>query len=125
MQYNTHQYSFYLFCVYLYHNEIMFKIFEVFKNFIDSVCIYILCLPIVLISLHLLFCLYTSFNILIHNCLYVSLLQYLTKQTTALREVNESRLRSYESLEASINDLEKNNIRLQNENATLKKVNKT
>ena len=41
--------------------------------------------------------------------------QYLTKQTAALREVNDSRLRIYEQLEISITELEKNNIRLNEE----------
>lgn len=38
--------------------------------------------------------------------------QYLTKQTVALREVNDSRLRIYEQLEVSIQDLERANHRL-------------
>lgn len=39
-------------------------------------------------------------------------IEYLSKQTAALREVNDSRLRIYEQLEVSIQDLEKNNQRL-------------
>ncbi|QQP53160.1 Uncharacterized protein FKW44_005528, partial [Caligus rogercresseyi] len=37
---------------------------------------------------------------------------YLTKQNLALREVNESRLKVYEQLEVSINDLEDSNRKL-------------
>lgn len=47
--------------------------------------------------------------------------QYLHKQTTALREANDSRWRIYESLEVNINDLEKNNQRLHNE-TTIHKI---
>lgn len=47
--------------------------------------------------------------------------QYLTKQTAALREVNDSRLRIYEQLEISIQDLERNNQRLVQENVNDKK----
>ncbi|XP_065156062.1 cerebellar degeneration-related protein 2-like isoform X2 [Atheta coriaria] len=39
-------------------------------------------------------------------------IEYLTKQTVALREVNDSRLRIYEQLEVSIQDLERANHRL-------------
>lgn len=45
----------------------------------------------------------------------------MTKQTVALREVNDSRLRIYEQLEVSIQDLERANHRLAVENATDKK----
>ncbi|VVC41524.1 Hypothetical protein CINCED_3A021535 [Cinara cedri] len=48
-------------------------------------------------------------------------IEYLTKQTTALREVNDSRLRIYEQLEISIQDLERNNQRLVQENINDKK----
>ncbi|KAJ8880781.1 hypothetical protein PR048_017252 [Dryococelus australis] len=48
-------------------------------------------------------------------------LQYLTKQTAALREVNDSRLRIYEQLEVSIQDLERGNQRLVLENSSDKK----
>lgn len=48
--------------------------------------------------------------------------QYLNKQTAALREVNDSRLRIYENLEVNINDLEKTNLRLQNETSNQKKT---
>lgn len=44
------------------------------------------------------------------------LFQYLTKQTAALREVNDSRLRIYEQLEVNILDLERTNHRLGVEN---------
>lgn len=39
-------------------------------------------------------------------------IEYLRKQTAALREVNDSRLRIYEQLEISIAELESNNLRL-------------
>jgi myosin heavy subunit len=48
-------------------------------------------------------------------------IEYLTKQTAALREVNDSRLRIYEQLEISIQDLERNNQRLVQENINDKK----
>lgn len=48
-------------------------------------------------------------------------IEYLTKQTVALKEVNDSRLRIYEQLEVSIQDLERTNHRLQFENGTEKK----
>nr|XP_023017817.1 cerebellar degeneration-related protein 2 isoform X2 [Leptinotarsa decemlineata] len=48
-------------------------------------------------------------------------IEYLTKQTNALREVNDSRLRIYEQLEVSIQDLEHTNHRLLLENAAEKK----
>lgn len=47
--------------------------------------------------------------------------QYLTKQTVALKEVNDSRLRIYEQLEVSIQDLERTNHRLQFENSSERK----
>jgi len=47
--------------------------------------------------------------------------QYLTKQTTALREVNDSRLRIYEQLEVSIQELERANQRLALDNSADKK----
>lgn len=52
---------------------------------------------------------------------FSSFCQYLTKQTAALREVNDSRLRIYEQLEVSIQDLERANHRLALENAADKK----
>ena len=42
--------------------------------------------------------------------------QYLTKQTTTLREVNDSRVKIYEQLEVSISELECANKKLQEEN---------
>ncbi|XP_037074451.1 actin cytoskeleton-regulatory complex protein PAN1-like [Pollicipes pollicipes] len=42
-------------------------------------------------------------------------IEYLSKQSTALREVNDSRLRVYEQLEVSIQELEVTNQRLQDE----------
>ncbi|CAH1990204.1 unnamed protein product, partial [Acanthoscelides obtectus] len=48
-------------------------------------------------------------------------IEYLSKQTTALKEVNDSRLRIYEQLEVSIQDLERANHRLVLENAAEKK----
>ncbi|GAB0093395.1 uncharacterized protein DMENIID0001_084890 [Sergentomyia squamirostris] len=52
-------------------------------------------------------------------------IEYLTKQTTALREVNDSRLRMYESLEINISELERANHRLVLENTADKKHIKT
>ncbi|KAF5292600.1 hypothetical protein FQA39_LY13933 [Lamprigera yunnana] len=48
-------------------------------------------------------------------------IEYLTKQTVALREVNDSRLRIYEQLEVSIQDLERANHRLVLETTSDKK----
>lgn len=48
-------------------------------------------------------------------------IEYLQKQTAALREVNDSRLRIYEQLEVGIQDLERANHRLMVENTTDKK----
>ncbi|XP_019762947.1 uncharacterized protein LOC109539565 isoform X2 [Dendroctonus ponderosae] len=48
-------------------------------------------------------------------------IEYLTKQTVALKEVNDSRLRIYEQLEVSIQDLERTNHRLQFENGSERK----
>ncbi|XP_022909619.2 cerebellar degeneration-related protein 2-like isoform X1 [Onthophagus taurus] len=48
-------------------------------------------------------------------------IEYLTKQTVALREVNDSRLRIYEQLEVNIQDLERANHRLAVENASDRK----
>ncbi|CAH0555206.1 unnamed protein product [Brassicogethes aeneus] len=48
-------------------------------------------------------------------------IEYLTKQTAALREVNDSRLRIYEQLEVSIQDLERANHRLVLETSAEKK----
>ncbi|XP_055709144.1 cerebellar degeneration-related protein 2-like isoform X2 [Phlebotomus papatasi] len=52
-------------------------------------------------------------------------IEYLTKQTAALREVNDSRLRMYENIEISISDLERANHRLVLENSADKKHIKT
>ena len=52
-------------------------------------------------------------------------IEYLTKQTAALREVNDSRLRIYEQLEVSILDLERANQRLTLDSAADKKHIKT
>ncbi|XP_044734597.1 uncharacterized protein LOC123296941 isoform X2 [Chrysoperla carnea] len=48
-------------------------------------------------------------------------IEYLNKQTAALREVNDSRLRIYEQLEVSIQDLERSNHRLALDNTNDKK----
>ncbi|XP_073984778.1 cerebellar degeneration-related protein 2-like isoform X2 [Rhodnius prolixus] len=48
-------------------------------------------------------------------------IEYLRKQTAALREVNDSRLRIYEQLEVSIQELETSNHRLATQNASDKK----
>lgn len=53
-----------------------------------------------------------------------SSLQYLTKQNNALREVNDTRLKIYENIEISIQDLEKQNHRLTIDSSNLKKQNK-
>lgn len=45
----------------------------------------------------------------------------MTKQTVALREVNDSRLKIYEQLEISVQDLERANHRLALEHTTDKK----
>lgn len=51
-------------------------------------------------------------------------IEYLQKQTGALREVNDSRLRIYEQLEIGIQDLERLNHRLTLENTSEKKHSK-
>lgn len=43
--------------------------------------------------------------------------QYLTKQTSSLREVNDSRVKIYEQLEVSISELEATNKKLIDENS--------
>ncbi|XP_043228376.1 cerebellar degeneration-related protein 2-like isoform X3 [Amphibalanus amphitrite] len=48
-------------------------------------------------------------------------IEYLSKQSVALREVNDSRLRVYEQLEVSIQELEVTNQRLQDDSARDKK----
>lgn len=50
--------------------------------------------------------------------------QYLTKQNNALREVNDTRLKIYESIEISIQDLEKANHKLHLDVSNAKKQNK-
>lgn len=62
---------------------------------------------------------FNLYELVVTDCLICW--QYLTKQTTALREVNDSRLRIYEQLEISIQDLERNNQRLVQENINDKK----
>ena len=47
-------------------------------------------------------------------------LQFLTKQTAALKEVNESRVRIYEQIEISLSELETNNLRLSEDSAAEK-----
>lgn len=49
-------------------------------------------------------------------------IEYMKKQTAALREVNDSRLKVYEQLEVSIQDLERANHRLIVENTANKKL---
>ncbi|KAK9730272.1 hypothetical protein QE152_g15335 [Popillia japonica] len=58
---------------------------------------------------------------MIWSWLYDMELVYLTKQTVALREVNDSRLRIYEQLEVNIQDLERANHRLAVDNSADKK----
>lgn len=55
---------------------------------------------------------------------FLRLSQYLTKQNTALREVNDTRLKIYENIEISIQDLEKQNHRLNVDGTGLKRINK-
>lgn len=51
-----------------------------------------------------------------HNIKFLFLiLQYLNKQNTDLRDINESRMKIYEQLEISISDLEVVNKKLQEE----------
>lgn len=64
-------------------------------------------------------------NALIEIFFSFFLLQYLTKQNNALREVNDTRLKIYENIEISIQDLEKQNHRLNVDNSSVKKINKT
>ena len=56
---------------------------------------------------------------------YCLLFQYLTKQATALRDMNESRLKIYEQLELSMVDLERNNLRMTEEGVLDKEKIKT
>lgn len=48
-------------------------------------------------------------------------IEYLSKQTAALRKVNDFRLRIYEHFDISIQNLERNNQRLVQENLNDKK----
>lgn len=64
---------------------------------------------------------YANFN---PNSFSFAIYQYLTKQNNALREVNDTRLKIYENIEISIQDLEKQNHRLNVDNSNLKKINK-
>lgn len=52
---------------------------------------------------------------------FSSIFQFLNKQTAALREANDSRLRMYEQLDISIQDLERANHRLALEHSADKK----
>jgi len=47
-------------------------------------------------------------------------IEFLTKQTTALKEVNESRVRIYEQIEVSLSELEQNNLKLSEDSAAEK-----
>ena len=60
-----------------------------------------------------------------HSSFLFSDLQYLTKQNGALREVNDSRMKIYEQLEVSIQDLERDKYKLALENQAEKKHVKT
>ena len=55
-----------------------------------------------------------------HSNLSIKSLQFLTKQTAALKEVNESRVRIYEQIEISLSELEQNNLRLNEDSAAEK-----
>ena len=46
-------------------------------------------------------------------------IEYLIKQTSTLKEINDSGIRMYEQLEASVSDLEFKNKKLVDENQTL------
>ena len=46
-------------------------------------------------------------------------IEYLIKQTSTLKEINDSGIRMYEQLEASVSDLESKNKKLVGENKTL------
>ena len=46
-------------------------------------------------------------------------IEYLIKQTSTLKEINDSGIRMYEQLEASVSDLESKNKKLVDENQTL------
>ena len=48
-------------------------------------------------------------------CIYKFAFQYLTKQSTTLKEVNDNRLKVYEQLEISIAELELKNKTLEDE----------
>ena len=47
----------------------------------------------------------------------VILVQFLSKQTAALKEVNESRVRIYEQIETSLSELEESHTKLTEESA--------
>ena len=49
--------------------------------------------------------------------LKVFLVQFLSKQTAALKEVNESRVRIYEQIETSLSELEESHTKLTEESA--------
>ena len=49
--------------------------------------------------------------------LKVILVQFLSKQTAALKEVNESRVRIYEQIETSLSELEESHTKLTEESA--------
>lgn len=68
-------------------------------------------------------CWYTFGNYLLSyfNIFLFFQFKHLTKQSAALREVNDSRIRIYEQLEVSIQDLELANHRLTLENASNRK----
>ena len=46
-------------------------------------------------------------------------IEYLIKQTSTLKEINDSGIRMYEQLEVSVSDLESKNKKLVDENQTL------
>ena len=46
-------------------------------------------------------------------------IEYLIKQTSTLKEINDSGIKMYEQLEASVSDLEFKNKKLVDENQTL------
>ena len=54
---------------------------------------------------------------LVNPRLKVFLVQFLSKQTAALKEVNESRVRIYEQIETSLSELEESHTKLTEESA--------
>ena len=60
-------------------------------------------------------CFQTNY-LIYYNFLWLLSFQYLTKQATTLKDVNDSRVKIYEQLEVSISELESTNKKLIDEN---------